>query len=122
MKLKTGTLSKDELVETDGTTRCYKKLYRNIKQEDALNLNQDELSEMIELFKADISSKNLTESSCLYKIQKEDPKRFDEIKSDFEYVDKKGVKAKNQKAGIKWSFSLAFGIKNFLTIENLFHY
>ncbi|MCT7583149.1 type IV secretion system DNA-binding domain-containing protein [Aliarcobacter butzleri] len=89
--------------------------YRNIKQEDALNLNQDELSEMIELFKADISSKNLTESSCLYKIQKEDPKRFDEIKSDFEYVDKKGVKKPRiRKQELNEVFSLAFGIKNFL--------
>ncbi|MGJ0317044.1 type IV secretion system DNA-binding domain-containing protein [Aliarcobacter cryaerophilus] len=89
--------------------------YRNIKQEDALNLTQDELSEMIELFKADISSKNLTESSCLYKIQKEDPKRFDEIKSDFEYVDKKGVKKPRiRKQELNEVFSLAFGIKNFL--------
>ena len=45
---------------------------------------------MIERFKIDISSKNISESSCLYQIQKKDQKRFDEIKSDLEYIDKQG--------------------------------
>ncbi|WP_418187059.1 type IV secretory system conjugative DNA transfer family protein [Aliarcobacter lanthieri] len=89
--------------------------YRDIKEKEDLNVSEDNLLEMIEIFKADISSKNITESSCLYKIQKEDPKRFDEIKSDFEYIDKnKNLKPRIRKQELNEVFALSFGIKNFM--------
>lgn len=42
---------------------------------------------MLQQFKADFKSKNLTESSCLYKLEISAPDRFTEIKSDFKHVD-----------------------------------
>ena len=65
--------------------------YRDIKQKENYILTEDELFNMIERFKIDISTKNISESSCLYQIQKKDQKRFDEIKSDLEYIDKQGL-------------------------------
>jgi hypothetical protein len=41
---------------------------------------------IIQQFKTDLISKNLTESSCLHKLVISAPKRLKEIKEDFEYV------------------------------------
>ncbi|PRM91248.1 hypothetical protein CJ672_10270 [Arcobacter cryaerophilus gv. occultus] len=89
--------------------------YRDIKQKENYIPTEDELFNMIERFKIDISSKNISESSCLYQIQKKDQKRFDEIKSDLEYIDKQGLeKPRVRKQELNEVFSLAFGIKNFM--------
>lgn len=46
---------------------------------------------------------------------KKDQKRFDEIKSDLEYIDKQGLeKPRVRKQELNEVFSLAFGIKNFM--------
>lgn len=89
--------------------------YRDIKQKENYIPTEDELLNMIERFKIDISSKNISESSCLYQIQKKDQKRFDEIKSDLEYIDKQGLeKPRVRKQELNEVFSLAFGIKHFM--------
>ena len=84
--------------------------YRPIKPKTASQPTDEELKAMIKQFKADLISKNLTESSCLYKLKFSAPKKFEEIESDFEY---KTIKTKEYTPRVRQQeissiFSLAF--------------
>ena len=59
--------------------------YREIKPIKASQHTDEELKAMIQQFKADLISKNLTETSCLYKLKISAPEKFKEIKHDFEF-------------------------------------
>lgn len=48
---------------------------------------EEELNEMIKKFKNDFKLKNLTETSCIQKLEVSALERFEEIKSDFEHLD-----------------------------------
>ena len=74
---------------------------------------------MIQQFKNDFISKNLTETSCLYKLEISAPERFKEIKHDFEFRTPKDNEYKPRIRQQEFSiiFSLAFELHNY-TIDN----
>lgn len=82
------------------------KYYRAIKSKTA----SQPTNEMIQKFKADLISKNLAETSCLYKINNSAPEKFKEIKHDFEFVTIKDneYKPRVRQQEISTIFSLAF--------------
>ncbi|MGJ0334367.1 type IV secretion system DNA-binding domain-containing protein [Aliarcobacter cryaerophilus] len=86
------------------------KYYRYIKPKTVSQTTEEELKIMIQQFKADLISKNLTESSCLYKLQISAPERFKEIKNDFEFRTPKDneYKPRIRQQEISVIFSLAF--------------
>ncbi|MGJ0310839.1 ATP-binding protein [Aliarcobacter cryaerophilus] len=86
------------------------KYYRPIKQNIASQPTEEEINEMIKQFKADLISKNLTETSCLYKLKTSAPERFKEIKNDFEFRTPKDneYKPRIRQQEISVIFSLAF--------------
>ena len=86
------------------------KYYRYIKPKTVSQTTEEELKIMIQQFKADLISKNLTESSCLYKLEISAPERFKEIKNDFEFRTPKDNKYKPRirQQEISVIFSLAF--------------
>ena len=65
---------------------------------------------MIQKFKADLISKNLAETSCLYKLNNSAPEKIKEIKDDFEYITIKDKKYRPRiiQKEISTIFSLAF--------------
>ena len=79
----------------------------------------DEIKKMIQQFKNDFISKNLTETSCLYKLEISAPERFKEIKHDFEFRTPKDNEYKPRIRQQEFSiiFSLAFELHNY-TIDN----
>lgn len=83
--------------------------YRLINQVSS-QPTENELIQKIHQFKDDLISKNLSESSCLYKLKDLAPKKFEEIEQNFEYVT---IKEQNYtprilKRGINEIFKLAF--------------
>jgi DNA helicase HerA-like ATPase len=86
------------------------KYYRYIKPKTVSQTTEEELKIMIQQFKADLISKNLTESSCLYKLEISAQERFKEIKNDFEFRTPKDNKYKPRirQQEISVIFSLAF--------------
>lgn len=93
--------------------------YRLIKSKTASQPTFDEIKKMIQQFKFDLISKNLTETSCLYKLEISAPERFKEIKSDFEFRTAKNneYKPRIRQQEISVIFSLAFELHNY-TIDN----
>lgn len=93
--------------------------YRPTKSKTASQPTFDEIKKMIQQFKFDLISKNLTETSCLYKLEISAPERFKEIKSDFEFRTAKNneYKPRIRQQEISVIFSLAFELHNY-TIDN----
>ena len=93
--------------------------YRLIKSKTASQPTFSEIKEMIQQFKNDFISKNLTETSCLYKLKISAPEKFKEIKHDFEFrtpkVNEYKPRIRQQEFNI--IFSLAFELHNY-TIDN----
>jgi hypothetical protein len=83
------------------------KYYRLIKPKTASQPTDEEINEMI---KSDLISKNLTETSCLYKLEISAPERFKEIKNDFVFRTPKDdeYKPRIRQQEISVIFSLAF--------------
>lgn len=92
---------------------------RPTKSKTASQPTFNEIKEMIQQFKNDFISKNLTETSCLYKLEISAPERFKEIKSDFEFRTAKDneYKPRIRQQEISVIFSLAFELYNY-TIDN----
>lgn len=93
--------------------------YRENKVEAVIQPTKDKLMEMIQRFKDDLVSKNLSESSCLYKFKVSAPKKFDEIEQNFEY---KTIKEQNYtprvlKRGINEIFKLAFELDFLIDLD-----
>ena len=84
--------------------------YREIKPKTASQPTDEEINKMIKQFKADLISKNLTETSCLYKLEISAPERFKEIKNDFKFRTPKDneYKPRIRQQEISVIFSLAF--------------
>lgn len=84
--------------------------YRPIKSKIASQPTDEELKVMIQQFKNDFISKNLTETSCLYKLEISAPERFKEIKHDFEFKTPKDneYKPRVRQQEISTIFKLAF--------------
>lgn len=78
--------------------------------------SEDELNQMIEQFKADFTSQNLTESSCLHKLNVLAPERFEEINSDFKHVDTETniQRARVRKQEISTIFQLVFDLNDLI--------
>ncbi len=93
--------------------------YRPTKSKTASQPTFDEIKEMIQQFKNDFISKNLTKTSCLYKLEISAPERFKEIKHDFEFRTPKDNEYKPRIRQQEFSiiFSLAFELHNY-TIDN----
>ena len=93
--------------------------YRLINQKTTTQPTFDEIKIMIQQFKADLISKNLTETSCLHKLEISAPERFKEIKHDFEFRTPKDNEYKPRIRQQEFSiiFSLAFELHNY-TIDN----
>ena len=93
--------------------------YRLINQKTTTQPTFDEIKKMIQQFKNDFISKNLTETSCLYKLEISAPERFKEIKHDFEFRTPKDNEYKPRIRQQEFSiiFSLAFELHNY-TIDN----
>ncbi|MGE0052015.1 MAG: type IV secretory system conjugative DNA transfer family protein [Arcobacter sp.] len=107
------TISDEKWEETKNVQ--IEKYYRDIKQKQFNKPTEDEINKMIEKFKQDIKSMNLTEESCFYKLKENASIRFEEIKSDFEYLDKDGnKKPRIRKQEINIVFALAFNLENFI--------
>ena len=89
---------------------------RNINPEIKSKPTEDELKQMIHQFKSDIISKNLTESSCLYKLKTTAPERFTEIESDFEYrtIRDKEYRPRMRRPEISTIFKLAFELEDLI--------
>jgi hypothetical protein len=93
--------------------------YRDTKVETVIQPTKDELMKMIQQFKADLISKNLTETSCLHKLKDSAEKKFKEIDQNFEYVT---IKEKNftpriLKRGINEIFKLAFQLDYLIDLD-----
>ena len=86
------------------------KYYRLIKPKTTSQPTDDELKAMIQEFKSDFISKNLTEASCLYKLEISAQDKIKEIKSDFEFRRTKDdeYKPRIRQQEISVIFSLAF--------------
>ena len=80
---------------------------------------------MIKIFKRDIISKNLTQLSCLRKLELSEPERLKEIEEDFEYVtakDKKyqpRIRQKEINIVFKLAFELDYTLDNSKFIQML---
>lgn len=96
-----------------------KTYYESIKSKTTLQPTLDELIEMIQKFKDDLKSKNLSESSCLYRLKSTASKIFDEIEQNFEYVTIKGQNYTPRvlKRGINEVFKLSFRLDNLIDID-----
>lgn len=96
-----------------------KRYYRLTKPKTTTQPTFDEIKKMIQQFKNDFISKNLTETSCLYKLEISAPERFKEIKHDFEFRTPKDNEYKPRIRQQEFSiiFSLAFELHNY-TIDN----
>lgn len=80
---------------------------------------EDELLKMMQKFKADLISKNLTELSCLHKLRISAPKQHNELEQNFEY---KTIKEQNYtprvlKRGINEIFKLAFELDFLIDLD-----
>ncbi len=85
--------------------------YRLTKPKTTTQPTDDELKAMIQKFKADFISKNLTETSCLYKLNTSaTSKKFKELEHDFEFRTSKDdeYKPRIRQQEISVIFSLAF--------------
>ncbi len=78
---------------------------------------EEDINEMIKQFKADLISKNLTETSCLYKLKTSAPERFKEIKNDFEFRTPKDneCKPRIRQQEISTIFQLAFELNELIS-------
>ena len=87
-----------------------KRYYRLTKPKTTTQPTFDEIKKMIQQFKNDFISKNLTETSCLYKLEISASERFKEIKNDFEFRTHKDneYKPRIRQQEISVIFSLAF--------------
>jgi hypothetical protein len=98
----------------------FKTYYRPINQNTSSQQpTEDDLMQMIQQFKKDIIMKNLTETSCLYKLKETAPLRFKEISKDFEFVtisDEKYTPRMRQ-AEISTVFALAFNLDTIIDNE-----
>ena len=83
--------------------------YRStIKEEDEVK-NEVKFYEMIDEFIQAIKTQNLSDGSCLKKIEQIEPKRFEEIEADFNF-EKDGIKQPRiRQQEINIVFQLAFG-------------
>ena len=87
--------------------------YRAINTQTKSKPTKEELMPMIQQFKSDIIAKNLSESSCLYKLKTTAPERFAEIESDFEYTTRdKKYRPRMRRPEINTIFKLAFELKD----------
>lgn len=109
-------ISKQELEELTRNQLIY---YREIETQKKPLPNEDELMEMIQKFKNDLSSKNLTESSCLHKLKVSVPKLLNEIEQNFEYKTIKDHKYTPRvlKRGINEIFKLAFELDFLIDLD-----
>lgn len=84
--------------------------YRPIKSKITSQPTEEELKVMMQKFKADLISKNLSEASCLSKLKTSASERFKEIKNDFEFRTLKDneYKPRIRQQEISVIFSLAF--------------
>lgn len=91
--------------------------YRLIKPKIASQPTEEELKVMIQKFKADLISKNLTETSCLYKLEISAPERWKEIKNDFEFRTPKDneYKPRIRQQEICTIFQLAFELNELIS-------
>ncbi|MDD2382914.1 MAG: DUF87 domain-containing protein [Sulfurospirillaceae bacterium] len=84
--------------------------YRTIQEQVVAQPTETDLHIMLDEMAATISSADLSDSSCLKKLQISDPERFAEIESDFNYfepkTDKKQPRMRQQELGTV--FKLAF--------------
>lgn len=84
--------------------------YRTIQEQVVAQPTETDLHIMLDEMAAAISSADLSDSSCLKKLQISDPERFAEIESDFNYfepkTDKKQPRMRQQELGTV--FKLAF--------------
>jgi hypothetical protein len=88
--------------------------YRPLNDANIKTLTSEDIMSMVKIFKADIISKNLTQASCLQKLELSEPKRFKEIAEDFEYVTTKEEKyqPRIRQKEISIVFKLAFELHN----------
>lgn len=93
--------------------------YKPINVKRVVQPTADELKTMIQKFKDDLKSKNLLESSCLYRLKSTAPKLLNEIEQNFEYVTIKEQKYTPRvlKRGINEIFKLAFGLNYLIDID-----
>ena len=103
-------------VEQYQTNTYYRPINQNTSSQQP---TEDDLMQMIQQFKKDIIMKNLTETSCLYKLKETAPLRFKEISKDFEFVtisDEKYTPRMRQ-AEISTVFALAFNLDTIIDNE-----
>lgn len=99
--------------------------YRPLKEAQLKSPTEEEYMEMIKIFKTDIISKNLTQLSCLRKLELSEPERLKEIEEDFEYVtakDKKyqpRIRQKEINIVFKLAFELDYTLDNSKFIQML---
>ena len=96
-----------------------KKYYKDINPKRKTQPTEDALIEMIQKFKNDLSSKNLTETSCLYKLKVLVPKLLNEIEQNFEYKTIKDHKYTPRvlKRGINEIFKLVFELDFLIDLD-----
>lgn len=96
-----------------------KTYYESIIPETSSQPTADELIEMIQMFKGDLKSKNLSESSCLHKLKSSGPKMFKEIEQNFEHKTIKEQKYTPRvlKRGINEIFKLVFELDFLIGID-----
>jgi len=84
--------------------------YRSLQDIKAECITEEKYMAMVKIFKADIISKNLTQASCLQKLELSNPKKWKEITEDFEYVTTKEEKYRPRirQKEISTVFKLAF--------------
>lgn len=93
--------------------------YKDINSKESVQYTEDEINTMIQQFKDDLISKNLTKTSCLYKFIESASKKFDEIEQNFEYVTIKDQKYTPRvlKRGINEIFKLAFELDFLIDLD-----
>jgi len=88
------------------------KYYRSTKKEEILEVRQEEqklsFEKMFDEFITTIIAKDLSETSCLRRIELVDPDRFKEIKGDFEYKKDNVKQPRIRQQELNIIFRLAF--------------
>jgi len=88
------------------------KYYRNTKKEEILEVNLQEqkinFENMLDEFIKTIKARDLSENSCLRKIELAEPTRFKEIKEDFEYEKDNVKQPRIRQQELNIIFKLAF--------------
>lgn len=85
-----------------------KKYYRSIEEKEVVSDNELRQSDKIDKFIEDILNLDLSESSCLRKIEFVDKKRYEEIQEDFNYEKDNNVQPRIRQQEINIVFQLAF--------------